>query len=222
MAQNKIVSADRIVCLVGGAPLETSTLDLISAFVDRYIAVDAGADHLLRAGIQPAVVVGDLDSLSRHARATFADVLCHISEQSTTDFEKALSRVAAPAIIAVGFTGGRIDHALAVLNVMARYSQQRVFLLDQDDVSFVAAQGQTYLDLPSGCRISMMPLGEASVSASGVVWPFSDQLMTPTGFISSSNAAAGGPITIDVDGPLLITLPQAHLEDALQAGARAE
>ncbi|MEJ6403550.1 thiamine diphosphokinase [Yoonia sp. 2307UL14-13] len=221
MPTNKIVSADGIVCLVGGAPIASTMLKGISAFVHKYIAVDAGADHLLLAGIDPVTVIGDLDSLSDHARATFGDRLCHISEQSTTDFEKAVSRVAAPAIIAVGFTGGRIDHLLAVLNVIARHSAERILLLDQDDVSFLALD-LTALSLPKGCRVSFMPLGRARVTATGVKWPLSDRIMEPVGFISSSNAASGGPIAVQTDGPLLISLPQAHLEDALKAVARAE
>lgn len=220
MPTNKIVSADGIVCLVGGAPIASATLKRVSAFVHKYIAVDAGADHLLRAGYEPAIVIGDLDSLSDHALATFQDRLCHISEQSTTDFEKAISRISAKAIIAVGFTGGRIDHILAVLNVIARYPQQKIILLDQNDASFLVDERLT-LSLPKGCRVSFMPLARVIVSVTGVQWSFDAQLMEPVGFISSSNAAVGGPITVQTDGPLLISLPQRHLKDALQAAAHA-
>ena len=217
MSSKVIVSDPGIVCLVGGARLDPAEISRISSFVSRYIAVDGGADHLLGAGITPAAVIGDLDSLSEHARATFADQLCHIPEQATTDFEKALTRVSAPAVIALGFTGGRIDHALNVLNVMARYPARNVLLADADDVSFLARQGRTLLRLPMATRVSLMPLDAASVSVTGVQWPFADQKMTPTGFTSPSNAVAGDEVVIDAAGPLLITLPRAHLPAALKA-----
>ncbi len=222
MTANTIVSSNNLICLVGGAKIENLSLSADFPFVDSFVGVDGGADHLLDAGLAPAAVIGDLDSLSDLARATFAAVLCHISEQETTDFEKALIRVAAPAVLALGFTGGRIDHGLAVLNVMARYPERAILLVDQDDVSFIAKRDGTDLTLPAGCRISLMPLADVRVTASGLRWPFADMCLAPAGKTSSSNAAAGGPIHIETDGPLLITLPQAYLQTALKAAARVE
>jgi len=215
--KNEIVSAHDIVCMVGGASIDPAQIETVSAFVHKYIAVDAGADHLLQAGKLPVLVVGDLDSLSEHARATFADQLCLISDQNTTDFEKAVTEVSAKAIIALGFTGGRMDHTLSVLNALALHNVTNLLLVDADDVSFLARQGRTTLQLPIATRISLMPLDQATVSVDGVQWPFTDQLMGPTGFISPSNAVASDVVTIDVDGPVLITLPQSHLAIALQA-----
>jgi thiamine pyrophosphokinase len=164
-------------------------------------------------------VVGDLDSLSDHARATFGDRLHHIAEQSTTDFEKTLNRIDAPMIIAVGFTGGRMDHVLAVLNVLARHVSRAVVLLDEVDLCFAAASGETRIAPPIGTRMSLMPLAACNVTATGLRWPFADQDMHPARFISSSNEVAG-PVTVQTDGPLLITLPAAHLQIALKAAAR--
>lgn len=222
MTSDIIVSSHSLVCLVGGAKIGNISLLADFPFVDSYVAVDGGADHLLAAGVNPVAVIGDMDSISDQARATFADILCHIPEQETTDFEKALACVVAPAILAVGFTGGRIDHTLAVLNVMARYPQSAVLLVDELDVSFLAHPKGTTLTLPKGCRISMMPLAEVSLSVSGVQWPLTDRAVAPTGSNSASNAAMGGPVHVQADGPLLITLPQTHLQTALKAVARAE
>ena len=222
MSSKDIVSGSDIVCLVGGAKLETREIHRISSFVSSYIAVDGGADSLLQAGITPTAVIGDLDSLSDHARATFADVLCHIPEQATTDFEKALTRVSGAGFIALGFTGGQIDHALSVLNVVACHPGKPVVLVDTKDISFLAAQGRTVLHLPLQTRISLMPLGRATVSVSGVQWPFADQVMKPDGFVSPSNAVADDQVVIDTDGPVLIILPRAHLAAALKAVVPAE
>ena len=222
MSIEPIVSSSSLVCFVGGGPLENDAISAIFATVDAFIGVDGGADHLLAAGVTPAAVIGDLDSLSDHARATFAENLCHVSEQSTTDFEKALARVKAPMILALGFTGGRMDHTLSVLNVMAQHPDRAVVLVDEDDVCFIAAIGLTVFDVPSGTRVSLMPLGRAEVTVTGLRWPFADTVMTPDGFTSPSNAALDGDVTIHTDGPVLITLPRAHLPVALTAAARGE
>jgi len=222
LPNDPIVASDNPVCFVGGADIADDAISAVFAHVAAFVAVDGGADHLLAASVTPAAVVGDLDSLSDRARATFADQLCHVAEQSTTDFEKALVRVAAPLVLALGFTGGRIDHTLSVLNVMARFWDRAIVLADRKDVCFAARPGRTAFHADQGTRISVMPLGAATVSLSGVVWPFDATRMTPNGFTSPSNAALGGQVELQTDGPVLITLPRALLPTALQAAARAE
>ncbi len=217
MSSEIIVSCDKPLCLVGGATTSIEEINNISQWVDSFVAVDSGADVLFDAGISPIAVIGDLDSLSSNARATFANQLCEIAEQSTTDFEKTLTRVTAPAMIALGFTGGRMDHMLSVLNVMIRYPDKPVILADAQDASFLVPAGVTVFALPQNTRLSVMPVAPATVSLDGVVWPFSQELMSMAGFTSSSNAAAGGDVTIRTDAPVLVTLPRAHLAIALKA-----
>lgn len=219
--QQSIVSSNRAICLVGGAAVEGAVLAGVVRLVGGFVGVDGGADHLLARGITPLAVIGDLDSLSGKARAAFDDCLWHVAEQETTDFEKALTRVSAPHIIALGFTGGRLDHALSVLNVMARMPERSVFLVDADDVSYLAPQGDSMIDLPAGTRVSLMPLGDVRASASGVAWPFIDWALHPVGRNSASNMATGGAVRITTQGPLLVTLPQAYLTEAVTSGVRA-
>ncbi len=221
MPDKTIVSSDKPVCLVGGAPIEKDAISAVFSHVDAFVGVDGGANHLLAADVTPDAVIGDLDSLSDLARATFADLLHQVTDQSTTDFEKALTRIVAPLIFAIGFTGGRLDHTLSVLNVIAQHPDRAVILLDKDDVSFLAHIGTTAFDLARSTRISVMPLGVAVVSVSGVQWPFTAQRMAPDGFTSPSNAALGGQVTIETDGPVLVTLPRAFWQIAAQAAVRA-
>ena len=222
MPNEPIVASHSPVCPVGGAAIAEDAISAVFAHVSAFVGVDGGADHLLAASVAPAGVVGDLDSLSDRARAVFADRLCHVPEQSTTDFEKALVRVAAPLVLALGFTGGRIDHTLSVLNVMARFWDRAIVLADPNDVCFVARLGRTVFHADQDTRISVMPLGSATVSLSGVLWPFAARQMAPNGFISPSNAALGGQVVIQTDGPVLVTLPRLLLPTALQAAVRAE
>lgn len=222
MSIEHIVSASNCVGLIGGAPLEDGAILSILNYIDAFVGVDGGADHLLSADIRPAAVIGDLDSVSDQARALFADVLHHVAEQSTTDFEKAVTCVASPMILALGFTGGRMDHTLSVLNVMARFANRAIVLIDQNDVCFVARRGMTTFSASRGTRVSIMPLAPATVTVSGLEWPFTQTLMTPTGFTSPSNAALGGDVQLQTDDAVLITLPSAFLETALIAAARAE
>ncbi len=222
LSNKPIVASDKAVCLVGGAAIAQGMISAVSSRVGAFVGVDAGADHLLAANITPVAVIGDLDSLSDQARATFQDCLCEVTEQSTTDFEKALTRVAAPMVLGLGFTGGRLDHCLSVLNVMAQYVQRAILLVDGNDVSFIAPLGRVVFDAPQGTRVSIMPMGAATVTIEGVRWPFAQRHMTPDGFTSPSNAALGGQVGIQTDGPVLVTLPRVLLPTAMQAAVRAE
>lgn len=221
MLHPNIVSSASAICLVGGAALSATAFAKVAPHVGGFVGVDSGADHLLAGGITPLAVIGDLDSISPQAHAAFADRLWQIPEQETTDFEKALTRVTAPFVIALGFTGGRMDHALSVLNVMARMPDRGVFLVDADDVSYLAPQGDSVVDLAAGTRVSLMPLGDVRASVAGVAWPFTDWALHPVGRNSASNMATGGPVRISAQGPLLVTLPRTCLAAALTGGLRA-
>lgn len=216
-----IIDSLNPIVLVGGADIGPQELTIFRRLATQFVGIDAGADHLLAAGIDPVAVIGDLDSLSQVARRRFADVLHHIAEQETVDFEKGLSRVEAPLIYALGFAGGRLDHTLAVLHVMGRHPERPVILLSTDDASAIVPAGGLKLHLPIGTRVSIMPLAQARVDGSGLVWPLVDQAMHPMRFTSPSNAAADHMVQIRADGPVIVTVPRAQMDALAQAVVRA-
>lgn len=201
------------VVLVGAADIGLQDFNILQSFAPIFVGVDGGADHLHRAGIKPSCVIGDLDSLSDAARTAYGDILHHIPEQDTVDFEKALSRIDAPLVFAVGFSGGRLDHTLAVLDVMGRFTQSRVILISAYDVAaIVPATGITLDGLAFGSRLSLMPLAPATLSATGLRWSVEGQAASP------SNAVAAASVTLAAQGPVLVVLPKdglASLADAV-------
>ncbi len=205
-----IVHSLKHVLLVGGANIGRNDLNTLLTGMPTVVAVDGGADHLLNNDVQPAAVIGDLDSLSAAARLRFADILHHITEQDTVDFEKALSRIDAPLIYAIGFSGGRLDHTLAVLHVMARHRDRRIVLISDEDVSMIVPRTGLTLDLPADTRVSLMPLVETHCTTTGLRWPLAEAL-SPLGKTSPSNAAVGGRVHITASQPLIVTLPRSQL-----------
>ena len=210
------------VVMVGGADLGPEEFNIMQKEVATFIGVDGGADHLLAHGIIPSAVIGDLDSISDAARTAFAGLLHHIPEQDTVDFEKALTNISAPLIYALGFAGGRLDHTLAVLHVMGRHAETPVILLSADDASaIVPAQGIT-LHLPFGTRVSLMPLADARVDATGLKWPIIDQAMHPMHFTSPSNTVAEETVKIHAMGPVVVTVPRGQAQALAKAVSRAQ
>ncbi len=211
-----IVDTSEAITLVGGADPRRTDITTALSHAPNLVAADGGAAALLAAGLRPMVVIGDMDSIGADAKAAFSDRLVEVSNQDTTDLEKCLYRIAAPLIIAVGFSGGRLDHTLAVLNVLARFPDRRIVLLGRDDATFLAP-GRLSLHLAPGTRLSLLPLAAARLTTQGLRWDLRDADFAPDGAISISNAVAAPVVQISAIGPLLVILPPAALPAVVAA-----
>ena len=204
-----IVHVSSPVTLLGGADLDDNELNICLKVAPSVVAADGGADHARREGLHPLAVIGDMDSISATARTAFGDVLHHIAEQETTDFEKCLTRIAAPLVMAAGFLGGRLDHTMSALGVVARLRAEHVVLVARDDVCVLLPQDESLWHLTPGDRAALLPLGHATVTSAGLRWDLTDRTLAPDGTVSSSNAVAAPSVRLSVSGPVLLTLPLA-------------
>ena len=66
--------------------------DILCFFPDTYlIATDGAANGLIEIGIEPHIIIGDLDSFdSSHLPENSRSQIIHIPDQEKNDFEKAL------------------------------------------------------------------------------------------------------------------------------------
>lgn len=203
-------SSDSPVTLIGGAPLVPADLQAALALAPTVVAADRGADHALAQGVMPQAVWGDFDSISAQARATIpARNLHRIAEQDSTDFEKCLSRLETPLVLAVGFSGARQDHFLATLSSLARRIGPPCILIAGDDVITLCPE-RIALDLPQATRLSLFPMGPARGRSCGLRWPIDGLEMAPGGRIGTSNQTTG-PVALSIEGPMLLILPRAEL-----------
>ena len=198
------------VTLIGGAPLDPADLAQALALAPMVAAADGGADNALANGLMPQAVWGDFDSISPGARARIPPENLHpVTEQDSTDFEKCLSRIDAPLVIAVGFAGARHDHFLAALSTLSRRIGPPCILIAAEDV-ITLCPPEIALDLRPGTRLSLFPMGPASGYAQGLKWPIDGLDFAPDARIGTSNAATG-PVLLQTEGPMLLILPRAHL-----------
>lgn len=208
MIDSTELKSDAPVALVGASGIGTSRLSAMMQRVKTVVAADGGAEIAMQIGVMPDLVIGDFDSLSFAARAALDGHarLVHVACQDTTDFEKALRAIDAPLVIAVGFLGKRLDHELAVLSCLLKYPLRHCMLLGDDDVVFQAPR-HFIIDLPTGTRISLIPLRAVQVTATDLRWPLHHAQLAPGRMISTSNEASG-PVCISCSGPgLLVILP---------------
>lgn len=210
-----IVQSNYGVILLGGGGATQADLALAQQFGRDLICADGGADHALAFGCTPRAILGDMDSASEGARALWAGRVHVIAEQDSTDFEKCLIHVEAPFYLAVGFTGLRLDHTLAAMNALVSHKHRRVILLAQEEVIFRAPK-RCAMDLPVGARVSLFPMGPCAGRSTGLKWPIDGLEMSPAGRIGTSNAALG-PVTLEMEGEMLVMIERAHLFQALRA-----
>ncbi|MFI0396246.1 thiamine diphosphokinase [Paracoccus jiaweipingae] len=202
------------VTLLGGAPVAADDLTLALDHAPVLVAADGGADRALELGHMPRAVIGDLDSLSERGRSQVA-AIHHIPEQDSTDFEKALSRIQAPFVMAAGFADGRMDHMLAALSVMARRIGPPCVMLMPQEICFLAP-ARLELPLAPGTRVSLFPMGPVRGTSRGLRWPIDKIEFSPAGRVGTSNQATGG-VELALDGPMLVMLPRDCLSLTLAA-----
>lgn len=217
MMPDRIVEYHEPVTLLGGGAADPVRLRAALERAPMLVAADGGANMAVAEGLIPDLVIGDFDSVSAEALAAVpAARHLRVPDQDTTDFEKCLQRIRAPMIFGLGFSGPRVDHALAVCGALVRYPERRCLLLGDEDVIF-AAPPRLVLDLAEGTRLSLFPMGRVTGQSRGLRWPIGGLSFAPDGLTGTSNEALG-PVEMAFDAPgMLVILPIGCLEAAVTA-----
>ncbi|MBV6632552.1 MAG: thiamine diphosphokinase [Alphaproteobacteria bacterium] len=208
-----MASNDQITTLVGGGPVDPAVLKEAVSLSGQIVGVDGGTAHLHTAGITPNTILGDMDSVPPDLMwpGTPPKEIT-LTDQDTTDFEKALKHFGAGIYLAVGFTGGRSDHYLAVLDVMLRYPEHHVTLMDEFSISTIVPVGDTQIDLPTGTQISLMPLVPTDcLTSAGLRWPINGWSMAMGKAVSISNEVSQSPITLSFSDRAVLAQAPAKL-----------
>ncbi|MCX7646177.1 MAG: thiamine diphosphokinase [Rhodobacteraceae bacterium] len=218
MTEGTIVRSTVGVTVLGAGEVTADLLRLALAHAPRLVAADGGAAAALGLGTMPEAVIGDLDSLDAATLAALPAGRVHrIADQETTDFDKCLAAIAAPLVVAVGFTGARLDHEMAAFSSLIAHAGRAVVLLGPCDVAF-AAPPELDLSVPAGTRVSLFPMGEVSGRSEGLRWPIDGLRLAPGGRIGTSNLAVDGRVRLRLSAPrMLVFLPRDCLAAAISA-----
>jgi thiamine pyrophosphokinase len=174
------------------------------------VAADGGLDHAVAAGLEPSVLVGDLDSISAAGLAwatEHAELVRHPVDKDATDTELALAYAAGlgPArIVLLAGQGDRMDHAIAALGALGRAALSAVPQLEawwgDDELRVVHGPGATTLDHPAGTTFSLLAMHGpcAGVTVEGARWPLRDHDLAPLSGLGVSNQIAVPPVSVTV------------------------
>ncbi|WP_374427963.1 thiamine diphosphokinase [Tabrizicola sp.] len=213
-----IVQSTHGVTLAGGGPFTGRDLKLALARAPLPVAADSGADRLLRLGVVPEAVIGDMDSISSAARERIPLERQHlVAEQVTTDFDKALRSIDAPLVLALGFAGARLDHGLAAFSTLVARADRRCILIGPQDLAF-AAPPRIKLAVAPGDPVSLFPMARITGRSEGLEWPVAGISFAPDGMIGTSNRAVARSVVLEFDRRgMLVILPRRRLDAAIRA-----
>ena len=209
-------STQKKLLIVGGADFSEELFKEVYDNEIPIIAADGGVNFLTEKNISPELVIGDLDSVSKQKIQNIEpEKIIRISEQDSTDLEKVLFNTQSPLTIGIGFLGAQIDHELAALSALVKFSQKKIIFIGEHDIVFLVPPSFS-LNSFNGMRISLYPLDEVKVHSDGLQWATDGLTMKPTGQLGTSNKAIGKSIHLAPDKPkLLLILPKTLLNEAI-------
>lgn len=215
--KERIVVSSGPVTLVGGGEASIEELSEALRLAPFCVAADGGAELAMRANVPLRALVGDFDSVTAATLSLIPqDQQFRISEQETTDFDKALRCIDAPMVIGVGLTGGRIDHQLAGLHTLARFAHVPCVLLSKNEIVLISPPRIVLPTRPDDI-VSIFPLGPVQGQSEGLAWPINGLRFDPLNRIGTSNRATGC-VTLKMDRPnAVLILPRRLIQPVVEA-----
>lgn len=172
----------KVLIVLGGDAPGVELLKACADEADFSIAADRGLEAFDAAGLEPDMLVGDMDSVSQNVLARYES---RLSEdrlnciKNDTDCEYALNLAisrGATEIVLLGALGGRLDHALANLMMVVRAARRGVWAeIRAEGVQIVRINESYTLTGAKGSTVSLLPLGEArGISVRGCYYTIED------------------------------------------------
>ena len=212
----------RIVIFANGELPDLEAARALLGQDDYLIAADGGANHLLKMGILPEVVIGDLDSIDEDTlfELTSADVKIKQfpEDKDETDLELALRyavELGPSAVLIVGALGGRLDQTLGNLSIVTDPTLPGIDIRMDDGVEEVffcqasAVKGEKVnVQGRSGDILSLIPWHGSveGVQTEGLQWPLYNETLFFSKSRGISNVMLDDSASVRIQSGLLLII----------------
>jgi thiamine pyrophosphokinase len=212
-------SGARALVFAGGDPVPPAVRSVLPEHA-LVIAADSGVDHAQALGRRVDIAVGDFDSVSAEGLATAelagARIDRHPTDKDASDLELALdAAVAAGAttVTVVGGHGGRLDHLLGNLALLAA-PRFAALVLDGwlGDAHVTVVRSRSAIAGAPGSLVSLFAMhGPArGVTTRGLRYPLHDAVLEPGSTLGLSNEIVEPDAQVAIaDGVVLAIQPDA-------------
>lgn len=203
----------KICCIISAGDVNLSLLKEKKSNYDFFIAADLGFEKAKEAGIIPALLVGDFDSISH-----FPSAVKKIQFPIEKDYSD--TQLAIEEGIKLGFTsfhiygalgGDRFSHSIANLQTLCLMKSKgvSVTLIGEKEMVYLIKNESLTLTPPIGSTFSVFSMSDKTtgVSITGAKYPLENAILTHLSPLGLSNQSVEQSVTIKTtDGYLLVIL----------------
>lgn len=219
------MKASRALIFVNGVLNNLAAIQKLIQPDDFLVAVDGGLRYLQTLGLQPHILVGDMDSVDPAHLALLQEsgvmILRYPREKDETDLELALQIPQvreARQILIVAALGGRLDQTLANIALLSRPALlvKDVRLEDGDtEVFFIRSAG--IIQGEPGDLVSLLPYHEAAAGiwTEGLKYPLAGETLFPDGSRGISNLLTAQRAVVQIRSGLLLCVHTRKGQDVL-------
>mgnify|MGYP002395276483 CR=1 FL=1 len=182
---------------------------------DLIICADGGANHALKLGIKPDLLMGDFDSISKDIMEYYIGLGIEIvkfpPKKDMTDTELAVNTAiqkGCDRIILIGCVGTRLDHSLANIFMLKTMLDKKISCIIANEYNEITLiKDKISLTREEGAKVTLLPLTERveGVSTKGLYYQLDNATMGLgwTWGVSNEFSAETAEITIK-SGMLLV------------------
>jgi thiamine pyrophosphokinase len=209
-------NAQRIVIFANGELPDLERARRLLREDDFILCADGGTRHALRLGIQPDLVIGDMDSAEREHLQTLrqADVPIELypHDKNETDLELAIRHaieLQPRHILVIGALGGRLDQTLGNIALLSDMQHPSLDIRLDDGVEQVfICRDQAQIHGTSGDLVSLIPWQGAvsGVRTDNLKWPLHDEMLFPDKTRGLSNEMIDKTASVSITSGLLLVV----------------
>ncbi|MFZ2287818.1 MAG: thiamine diphosphokinase [Bacteroidales bacterium] len=174
---------------------------------DLIVCCDGAAEKLVAHGLEPGIIIGDLDSVSPELKKRYEKILVPDADLETNDLTKAVKWCMANGIsgvVILGATGNREDHTLGNISLLADYSSMIDAVMLTDTGSFRVYDRSVTIASHPGQQVSLFSTDQAlTVTSAGLCYPLK-KLRLHSWWRGTLNEAEGDLFTLKFKGGQLI------------------
>lgn len=187
----------RVLGVLDGRDMEPGLLRAWAQSAELVIAADGAADRLLEVGVSPAIIIGDMDGMTRDPGSI---EVIRDEDPGATDCDKLLRWARQQGhgnLTLTNLEGDLLDHVMSTLSSCVS-CRRTIRLALRRGVGWVF-NGPLQINVDPQARVSLLPLTACSgVRLHGVQWPLDNAELEPGGRVSISNAAIDGFVQASV------------------------
>jgi thiamine pyrophosphokinase len=200
---NAVIVAD------GSFPVHPIPLGILDK-AEVIICCDGSAENLVRYGLVPDAIVGDMDSLSNDLKERFADRIFVDNDQETNDLTKTVlwcHESGYDDLVIIGAGGKREDHMIGNISLLVEYAKIIKVKMVTDSGIFLPFVTSCSIESLKSQQVSVFSICPGTeITSTGLLYPLANRKLN-NWWEGTLNEATGDLIELDfTGGPVLVFL----------------